>query len=53
MAGIRTPQHLTVQGKLAQKSDAPAMEEVMPAVFKQLAGVRTTLEKHYRDMQDI
>ena len=53
VAGIRTPQLLTVQGKLAQKSDAPAMEEVMPAVFTQLAGVRTTLEKHYRDMQDI
>ena len=53
VAGIRTPQLLTVQGKLAQKSDAPAMEEVMPTVFKQLAGVRDTLEKHYRDMQDI
>src|SRR5580765_7068582 len=25
VAGIRTPQHLTVQGKEAQKSDAPAM----------------------------
>jgi pyruvate,orthophosphate dikinase len=53
VAGIRTPQHLTVEGKTAQKSDAPAMEEVMPDVFKQLAGVRQTLETHYRDMQDI
>ena len=53
VAGIRTPQHLTVQGKEAQKSDAPAMEEVMPEVFKQLDGVRRTLEKHYADMQDI
>ncbi|MFI5001734.1 MAG: pyruvate, phosphate dikinase [Reyranellales bacterium] len=53
VAGIRTPQHLTVQGKKAQNSDAPAMEEVMPAVFKQLDGIRHTLEKHYRDMQDI
>jgi pyruvate, orthophosphate dikinase len=53
VAGIRTPQHLTIEGKKAQKSDAPAMEEVMPEVFKQLAGVRETLEKHYRDMQDI
>ena len=53
VAGIRTPQHLTVQGKLAQKSDAPAMEEVMPAVFKQLDGVRAQLAKHYCDMQDI
>jgi pyruvate,orthophosphate dikinase len=53
VAGIRTPQHLTVQGKLAQKSDAPAMEEVMPEVFKQLDSVRQRLEKHYSDMQDI
>src|SRR5476649_1457296 len=53
VAGIRTPQHLTVEGKKAQKSDAPSMEEVMPEVFKQLAGVRQTLEKHYSDMQDI
>src|SRR5712672_2514447 len=53
VAGIRTPQHLTVQGKEAQKSDAPAMEEVMPDVFKQLDGVRRKLETHYCDMQDI
>ncbi|MDP3242373.1 MAG: pyruvate, phosphate dikinase, partial [Reyranella sp.] len=53
VAGIRTPQHLTVQGKLAQKSDAPAMEEVMPEVFKQLDSVRQRLEQHYHDMQDI
>jgi pyruvate,orthophosphate dikinase len=53
VAGIRTPQHLTVAGKEANKSALPAMEEVMPQVFKQLAKVRRTLEKHYRDMQDI
>jgi pyruvate,orthophosphate dikinase len=53
VAGIRTPQHLTVAGKKASKSDLPAMEEVMPAVFGQLVGVRDKLEKHYRDMQDI
>jgi pyruvate,orthophosphate dikinase len=53
VAGIRTPQHLTIQGKLAQKSDAPAMEEVMPEVFRQLDDVRQRLEKHYSDMQDI
>ncbi len=53
VAGIRTPQHLTIEGKKAQNSTEPAMEEVMPEVFKQLAGVRQTLEKHYSDMQDI
>jgi len=45
VAGIRTPQHLTVAGKQANKSTLPAMEEVMPAVFKQLDDVRHKLER--------
>jgi pyruvate,orthophosphate dikinase len=53
VAGIRTPQHLTVAGKQANKSTLPAMEEVMPNVFAELSEVRVRLEKHYRDMQDI
>lgn len=53
VAGIRTPQHLTIAGKEAQSSTLPAMEEVMPEVFQQLSEVRTLLENHYRDMQDI
>jgi pyruvate, orthophosphate dikinase len=53
VAGIRTPQHLTIAGKKAQRSQLPAMEEVMPAVFAELMKVRETLEQHYRDMQDI
>ncbi len=53
VAGIRTPQHLTIAGKKANNSTLPAMEEVMPKVFKQLDDVRAQLEKHYRDMQDI
>jgi pyruvate, orthophosphate dikinase len=53
VAGIRTPQHLTIEGKTANGSTLPAMEEVMPEVFKQLDGVRHRLESHYRDMQDI
>ena len=53
VAGIRTPQHLTVSGKKANQSSLPAMEETMPTVFGQLMQVRDKLEKHYRDMQDI
>ncbi len=53
VAGIRTPQHLTVAGKKANKSTLPAMEEVMPTVFGELMTVRERLETHYRDMQDI
>src|SRR5882762_187046 len=53
VAGIRTPQHLTIAGKSASKSPLPAMEEVMPAVFAELLKVRRILEDQYRDMQDI
>ncbi len=53
VAGIRTPQHLTIAGKIANGSDLPAMEESMPEVFSQLNAVRLKLERHYRDMQDI
>jgi pyruvate,orthophosphate dikinase len=53
VAGIRTPQHLTLEGKRRNESDLPAMEEVMPAVFGQLDDVRKRLETHYTDMQDI
>ena len=53
VAGIRTPQYLTVSAKEAGGSDLPAMEEVMPEIFKELDEVRHILEKHYLDMQDI
>lgn len=53
VAGIRTPQHLTVAGKQANDSDLPAMEEIMPEVFGQLDDIRGKLETHYLDMQDI
>ncbi|MDX9689276.1 MAG: pyruvate, phosphate dikinase [Proteobacteria bacterium] len=53
VAGIRTPQHLTIKGKQENGSNLPAMEEVMPDVFTQLNDVRLKLEAHYRDMQDI
>ncbi|NKD55498.1 MULTISPECIES: pyruvate, phosphate dikinase [unclassified Haematospirillum] len=53
VAGIRTPQHLTIRGKQANQSDLPALEELMPDVFRQLDAIRRILEKHYRDMQDI
>ena len=53
VAGIRTPQHLTVKAKAANGSKLPAMEEVMPEVYGQLVEVYQNLESHYRDMQDI
>jgi pyruvate, orthophosphate dikinase len=53
VAGLRTPQHLTIAGKKANHSTLPAMEEAMPQVFAELNRVRHVLEDHYRDMQDI
>jgi pyruvate,orthophosphate dikinase len=53
VAGIRTPQSLTIAGKEANGSSLPSMEEVMPAVFADLLQVRDRLEDRYRDMQDI
>jgi pyruvate,orthophosphate dikinase len=53
VAGIRTPQHITIAAKDAHSSNLPAMEEVMPEVFGQLIEIQNRLESHYRDMQDI
>jgi pyruvate,orthophosphate dikinase len=40
VAGIRTPQPIT------------ELEQVMPEAYKQLRGITSNLEKHYRDIQD-
>ena len=53
VAGIRTPQQISIAGKQAQHSELPSMEEVMPEIYKQLLDIRDKLEKHYKDMQDI
>jgi len=53
VAGIRTPQPLTIQGKETSGSDLLSMEEVMPDVFADLVTIYQKLETHYRDMQDI
>ena len=53
VAGIRTPQYLTVKDRQENDSDQPAMEEVMPEAFRQLMAACATLEQHYRDMQDV
>ncbi|SEM49589.1 pyruvate phosphate dikinase [Sphingomonas gellani] len=53
VAGIRTPQYLTRAAREDAGAQAASMEEAMPAVYAELAGVFDTLETHYRDMQDI
>ncbi|HXV20481.1 MAG TPA: pyruvate, phosphate dikinase [Desulfuromonadales bacterium] len=50
VAGIRTPQPIN---KVGGDGSLPSMEEVMPESYAQLMKIQQTLEKHYRDMQDI
>ncbi|HEX7849018.1 MAG TPA: pyruvate, phosphate dikinase, partial [Sphingomonas sp.] len=53
VAGIRTPQYLTKTAREEANAKPLSMEEALPEVYTQLAGVFDTLETHYRDMQDI
>jgi pyruvate,orthophosphate dikinase len=53
VAGIRTPQSLTVKAAKESGSKLPSMEEAMPDLFRQLNDVRLKLENHFRDMQDM
>jgi len=53
VAGIRTPQPLTIKGKATSGAGLLSMEEVMPDVFGELVKIYQKLEAHYRDMQDI
>jgi len=53
VAGIRTPQTLTKIARETMGDTAPSMEEALPDVYAQLAATFDSLEKHYRDMQDI
>ena len=64
VAGIRTPQEITLEGSLEwaknngiseeeRKAKYPSLEEVMPTVYKQLVSYKNQLEKYYSDMQDM
>ena len=64
VAGIRTPQQITLEGsrrwaELAQVSEEdratkfPSLEEQMPAIYKELFNTQEKLEAHYKDMQDL
>jgi pyruvate,orthophosphate dikinase len=64
VAGVRTPQQITIEGsrRWAQSADIseeerktkyPSLEEAMPKVYKQLDEIQQKLEDHYNDMQDL
>ena len=53
VAGIRTPQSITEEARIEGGSDKPSLEAVMPEAFAEFKGICETLERHYRDMQDV
>ncbi len=64
VAGIRTPQQITVEGSKRwakaqnvseedRKNKYPSLEEVMPEVYKELNEIQHHLETYFTDMQDI
>ena len=52
VAGIRTPNPINRAKPLPAGVDTTLADE-MPAAYKELDQIRLTLEKHYKDMQDI
>jgi pyruvate,orthophosphate dikinase len=64
VAGIRTPQQVSLVGsrrwaELALVSEEerrakyPSLEELMPDIYRQLLHAETSLENHFKDMQDL
>ena len=64
VAGIRTPQQITIEGSKRwakaqniseeeRASKYPSLEEVMPVVYKELDEIQHHLEEYFTDMQDI
>ncbi|RUV10674.1 pyruvate, phosphate dikinase [Mesorhizobium sp. M7A.T.Ca.TU.009.01.3.1] len=53
VAGIRTPQNITEAARIAAGSDRPSLQKLMPDAFQSFVTISDSLEKHYRDMQDL
>jgi len=64
VAGIRTPQQITLEGSLRwaamqnvsevdRKTKYPSLEEAMPEAYAELDNIQQLLENHNLDMQDI
>jgi pyruvate,orthophosphate dikinase len=53
VAGIRTPNPINEATKNDQNKHLASLETDMPGLYKELYDIRTKLEHHYKDMQDI
>jgi pyruvate,orthophosphate dikinase len=52
VAGIRTPLPIRSMARAAGRPDE-SLETKMPEAYRELARIATTLEQHFRDMQDL
>ncbi|MDP6821224.1 MAG: pyruvate, phosphate dikinase, partial [Candidatus Marinimicrobia bacterium] len=53
VAGLRTPNPLNEATKTTDTEHLPSLEFSMPELYNKLTEIRTNLENHYKDMQDI
>ena len=53
VAGTRTPQYITKKSRKKSKLNELSLEETMPKIFRQLKKILFSLEKYYKDMQDV
>jgi pyruvate, orthophosphate dikinase len=53
VAGIRTPNPLNEGTKNSQNQHLNSLQTEWPELYKQIDDIRSKLEKHYKDMQDI
>ena len=53
VAGTRTPQPLNEATKTTESTHLESLEDFLPDIYLELNTIRTNLEQHYQDMQDI
>ena len=53
VAGLRTPNPLNEDTKTKDTEHLASLESSMPKIYSELDKIRTSLEAHYSDMQDI
>lgn len=53
VAGIRTPNPLNEETKNPQNEHLSSLQAEWPVLYKELDDIRSKLEQHYHDMQDI
>ena len=53
VAGIRTPNPINKFGRTEKNKTLQTLEEAMPSMYNELEKIRSKLELHFKDMQDI